>query len=62
MSIVSNSDLVIEHFADPIRRDRNCFGGGVMIYVSNSLQFNRRNDLEFDSVEMIWLEIKTSCL
>jgi len=29
-----------------------------MTYVSNSLQFKRRNDLEFDSVEMIWLDIK----
>jgi len=29
-----------------------------MTYVSNSLHFKRRNVLEFDSVEMIWLEIK----
>jgi len=37
---VPNSELLIDGFFEPIRHDRNCFGGGVMIYVSekNTLQ------------------------
>jgi len=29
-----------------------------MIYVSNTIHYNRRLDLEFENIEAIWLEIK----
>lgn len=32
-------------------------GGGVAVYCKNSLTFKRREDLECDSVEILWLEI-----
>ena len=31
-----------------IRKDRNCYGGGVLMYISESLYFNHREDLDFD--------------
>ena len=37
-----------------IRRDRNCYGGGVLMYISKSLNFN-----DFD-LESISVEIKVS--
>ena len=40
-----------------IRKDRNCYGGGVLMYISESLNFNHREDLEFD-LESISVEIK----
>ena len=40
------------------RNDRNCFGSGVMVYISESLKAKRRPDLEFDSGELIWTEIE----
>ncbi|CAC5380776.1 unnamed protein product [Mytilus coruscus] len=39
------------------RNDRNCFGGGVSVYVSEILKTKRRFDLEFENGELIWLEI-----
>jgi exonuclease III len=32
-------------------------GGGVGMYISNDIQFERRQDLENDKVECIWIEI-----
>ena len=40
-----------------IRRDRNCYGGGVLMYISESLNFNHREDLDFD-LESISVKIK----
>ena len=41
------------------RRDRqNDMGGGiVIIYISTSISFRRRDDLEIGEVESIWLQI-----
>ena len=41
-----------------INKPRICGkGGGVAAYISNSIQWNRREDLEEDSIECLWLEI-----
>ena len=42
------------------RRDRNRRGGGVMVYVSQEVNAKRREDLEDDAVEAIWMEIKVN--
>ena len=41
------------------RKDRNSFGGGVLIYVSNDINVSvkQRTALEFNEGELIWLEI-----
>ena len=40
-----------------ICKDRNCYGGGMLMYISESLNFNHREDLDFD-LESISVEIK----
>lgn len=39
------------------RKDRNSFGGGIIVYISNSLRVKRRIDLEPTNIECIWIEI-----
>ena len=41
-----------------IRNDRNRYGGGVLIYISETIPFSERNDLILNSLEMICIEIK----
>ena len=40
------------------RRDRNRRGGGVMVYVSEQFKTVRREDLEDDAVEALWMEVR----
>ena len=54
---VLDGHVLIEGFKNIFRRDRNSFGGGVMIYVSNCLKVRRREDLEPSDTEIIWIEI-----
>ena len=44
---VSNQDIAIEGFSEIFRKDRNCFGGGVLVYVSKDICVKHRPDLEF---------------
>ncbi|CAC5360267.1 unnamed protein product [Mytilus coruscus] len=45
---VSNSDIVIDGFSsDVLMRDRSYFGGGVLVYASQDICVQRRQDLEF---------------
>ena len=41
-----------------IRKDRNRNGGGVGIYVRNTLSANERGDLNIDTIEGICIEVK----
>jgi hypothetical protein len=50
-NIVDN-DIIIDGFSDQIlRKDRNCFGGGVLIYTSQDICVKPRYDLNFASGE-----------
>ena len=40
-----------------ILKDRNCYGGGVLMYLNESLSVKYREDLDFDK-ESISVEIK----
>ena len=42
----------------PYRKDRTNHGGGVLVYIKNSLLHKRRLDLEIFWAESIWMEIK----
>ena len=56
-----DEQLVIKGFSKIIRRDRVSDGyGGVAAYISDSLNFARRPELELFGTECIWLEIFTS--
>lgn len=56
---VQNSSLVMQNFAEPHRLDRpDRIGGGVAVYVHESLTSKRRHDLEIAHLEAIWVEVK----
>lgn len=60
---VSNEDIVIEDYCvDPIRKDRNSHGGGVLVYYKPHLLVTRREDIEIpvSNDEVIWVQIKFS--
>lgn len=40
------------------RRDRGSRGGGVLVYVTDKCRSRRRNDLEEDGVEILWVEVR----
>ena len=44
---VDNCDVPISGYR-VLRKDRNCYGGGVLMYISESLNFNHGEDLDFD--------------
>lgn len=54
---VLNENLFIEGFNNMFRKDCNCYGSGIMIFVLNFLKVNCREDLEFFDIEIIWIEI-----
>jgi exonuclease III len=57
---VTDDQIKIDGFNCIFRKDRNCYGGGVLIYLSNPIQAIRRSDLEPANVECIWIEIENS--
>ena len=54
---VDSSNLLIEGFDEPIRKDRTQHGGGVMVYLSNLLKYKRRLDLESQRLDFGWLVV-----
>ena len=55
---VNNHEIRIENFMPPFRTDRNDRpGGGVIVYVRDTLSCKRRVDLEVHGVEGVWLEL-----
>ena len=47
------------NFKSPERKDRvRDHGGGVMIYVKDSVHYTRRINLETLNIECIWIEIQ----
>jgi hypothetical protein len=50
-------NILISGYLEPFRNDRNCFGGGVLIYIADYLHASRRYDLEFINGELIWIEV-----
>lgn len=56
-SSILDRDLFIDGFNTIFRKDRNSFGGGIIVYISNSLRVKRRIDLEPINIECIWIEI-----
>ena len=54
---VDTSSLTIEGFDTPIRKDRTRNDGGIMVYVSALLKYKRREDLENNRFETIWIEV-----
>ena len=53
---ISNQDMFIQNY-DLIRADRSRSGGGVCLYVKNSINYLNRNDLVGDNLEAICIEV-----
>ena len=53
---VSSNEISIVGY-QLIRKDRNRHGGGVLMYIRESIPFSERNDLVHDSLELICVEI-----
>jgi hypothetical protein len=49
-----NSEIISNQI---LRKDRNCFGGGVLVYTSQDICVKPRYDLNFASGEIIWYEV-----
>ena len=56
---IKNDRLLIDSYGEPVRKDRqsDTHGGGVMIYIKDSIHYKRRPDLEPIGIECIWIEI-----
>ena len=54
---VPDSDLLLTNFSTIFRKDRNAFGGGVMIFSTNDILPKRRFDIESPNDEIIWIEL-----
>jgi hypothetical protein len=50
---ILTTDIKLPGYHEPFRNDRNCFGGGVLVYTADYLHVLRRNDLEFNGGELI---------
>ena len=55
-SSISDYEIKINGY-DIVRKDRNRHGGGVAIYLRNSLNYTVRDDLTDESLETLTLEI-----
>ncbi len=52
-----SSQFQIPGYKTPYREDRNAHGGGLLVYVKNSIKSKRSNNLEDSQIENICLEI-----
>ena len=53
---ISNSEISINKYT-LVRNDRTRHGGGVAMYIRNSINFNLRNDLHDEALEFLCVEI-----
>lgn len=54
---ISNDSLNIEGYKISFRKDCNFYGGGVMIYIFDFIVVFWKYDLEFNGIEILWIEI-----
>ena len=57
-SRVRCDSLKIKGYHEPVPKDRTHHGGGLLIYISNSVISKRRLHLESSDIETLWVEIK----
>ena len=56
-STVATSEISVPGYKT-FRQDRNCHGGGVLIYASDHLTTKKQGNLSNKSLETLWIEIK----
>lgn len=51
------SVFYIDGYQTPIRKDRLEGGGGIIVYIREGIVYKRRNDLESNDLESVWIEV-----
>ena len=59
LSETSTHDLYLNGYHPIIRKDRDIFGGGVAVYLSNNLSYQRLQNIEIPDTECLWLEVNS---
>lgn len=54
---VLDAELVVAGFT-MYRKDRNRKGGGILVYISEDVRSFRRQDLEDEGIEAMWIEVR----
>lgn len=55
---VPTEKILIDGYKQPIRKDRPInSGGGLAVYTNNSISFSRREDIENNNIENLWIEV-----
>ena len=56
----TDESLKLSNYQTPFRKDRgpNKSGGGVILCVKDNINVSRRDDLDFNDLEGIWVQIK----
>ena len=58
---IPNNLITIPGYQEPVRRDRPIngrHGGGVLIYISDSLAFQNRYELQSENYEHLWVDVR----
>ena len=55
---IPSSLITLPGYHEPIRRDRNRNGGGVLVYIAQNLIFNHKEQLQSENFEHIWVDIR----
>ncbi|KAK3094860.1 hypothetical protein FSP39_007176 [Pinctada imbricata] len=54
---ILDTEILLDNFDPPFRKDRNDKpGGGVLVFCKDYLCSKRRNDLEINGIECLWIE------
>ena len=58
---IDTDDLILQSYYRPERKDRDLdTHGGVMLYVKEGLHYTRRDDLELQNIENVWIKLANS--
>ena len=55
---IPSSVITLPGYHEPLRRDRNRNGGGVLVYIAQNLIFYQKEHLQSENFEHIWVDIK----
>ena len=59
---VLDSYITTENYSEPVRSDRNRHGGGVAVFVKESISYSVRTDLPIGGdLEIVCIEVKPKC-
>ena len=57
---IGSAELSISNYHEIIRKDRTRYGGGVVLYIHNSISYKCRHDIIVREIEALPVDIKIS--